>query len=276
MASRKKKGGGHGEHENSERWLLTYADMITLLVAFFIMLYAMSIMNQQKFQQLAISVRSGFGGALTNSGKSIMTNGGGPEGAPSIVQNSKPGAAPQLKETVRAQMGQKLPVPPADAETLRKAAEADAAGLDKAMQTMQAYIKAHKLQNSVQVTHDERGIVVAVMTDKMLFAKGDAALRPQEGPLLSAVARVVNTVPNYVRIEGHTDNLPIRTARFPSNWELSSARASSVVQFFLARGVPAERVQGAFYADRRPLAANDTEANRARNRRVEIVILRRF
>ena len=263
MAGRRKKGGhGGGEHENAERWLLTYADMITLLVAFFIMLYAMSVMNQAKFQQLAVSVRSGFGGSVTTGAPTIIPQGGGIEGTASIVSNSRqdlPHSGPQFPDPSRA-----------------GAQAADQKRLDKAFEIMRAYIKKNGLERQMQVAQDERGVVVTVLTDKMLFDAGQADLRPQEMGPLAVVARVINTVPdNSVRVEGHTDNLPIHTARFPSNWELSVTRATTVLRYFAGQGVAQHRLEASGYADQRPLAPNTSDENRARNRRVAIVILRR-
>lgn len=269
MAGRGKRGrgggGAEGEHENAERWLLTYADMITLLVAFFIMLYSMSVMNQQKFQQLAISVRSGFGGSITTGAPTIINQGGGITGTPSIVSNSgspSPAAA--------------TPDPTLTAMQHDAQVHIDSDRLDKAEQVMQAYIHQHKLQHVMQVKRDERGLVVTVMTDKMLFAPGDADLRPAEMGILNKVAHVINTIPNHVRVEGHTDNLPIHTDRFPSNWELSAVRATTVLRYFESQSVSAGRLEAAGYADQRPIAPNNTAEGRATNRRVEIVILKQF
>lgn len=263
--NRRKGGHGGGEHENSERWLLTYADMITLLVAFFIMLYAMSVMNVQKFQQLAISVRSGFGSSMMNGEPSILGN-SGISGMPSILANGR-----QPNEDGKSQKDGGLPSIKKD-----QAARQDAHNLDNAYQVMQAYIKKKHLENVMHVDRDERGVVVTVMTDKMLFARGEADLRPEEAGLLSKVAEVANAVPNQVRVEGHTDNLPIHTARFPSNWELSTTRATVVLRFFEQQGVASRRLEAAGYAEQHPLKPNDNEANRGANRRVEVVILRRF
>ncbi len=261
MAGKKKRGGGggEGEHENSERWLLTYADMITLLVAFFIMLYSMSVMNQAKFQQLAISVRSGFGESTLNGVPTIFSRGGGLNATPSIMNSSKPGQTSNQDFVKSAK------------------AQQDANGLDKAYAAVKAYIKKNHMEKTMQVVRNERGVVVTVMTDKMLFASGQADLRPEELNLLKTVAGAARIVPqNPVRVEGHTDSLPIRTARFPSNWELSTTRATTVLRYFESCGVAADRLEASGYADQRPLAANDSEEDRARNRRVEIVLLRRF
>lgn len=259
MAGKKKRGGGEAEHENSERWLLTYADMITLLVAFFIMLYSMSVMNQAKFQQLAISVRSGFGTSPVNGVATIFSRGGGLNATPSIVNSSRSGQSSGEDFIKNAKSQQ------------------DANGLDKVYKTVKAYIQQNHLENIMQVSRNERGVVVTVMTDKMLFARGQADLRPEELSLLATVAKITQSVPqNPIRVEGHTDSLPIHTDRFPSNWELSATRATTVLRYFESRGVASSRMEASGCADQHPLAPNDTEDNRARNRRVEIVLLRRY
>jgi chemotaxis protein MotB len=262
MAGKKSKrgGGGEAEHENSERWLLTYADMITLLVAFFIMLYSMSVMNQAKFQQLAISVRSGFGQSAVNGVPTVFARGGGLNSTPSFVSSSKSDGSSGEDFVKDAKQRQ------------------DADGLDKAYAAVKAYIQKNGLRDAMHVVRNERGVVVTVMTDKMLFAPGQADLRPEELTLLNTVGDVMQkAVPeNPVRVEGHTDSLPIHTLRFPSNWELSTTRATTVLRYFEARGVGAKRLEAAGYADQRPLTANDTDGHRAQNRRVEIVILRRY
>ncbi len=263
---KRRRAGDHGggEHENSERWLLTYADMITLLVAFFIMLYAMSIMNQQKFQQLAISVRSGFGGSIMNGAPTVISQGGGITGTPSIVSNS----------TSISSSEEKSQFPPTRSQ--QEAARRDKERLDKAYQIMQAYITKKGLQDQMHVRRDERGVVVTVLTDKMLFASGQADLRPEEGGLLGKIAAVLNTVPNTVRVEGHTDNLPIHTARFASNWELSALRATTVLRYFASQGVAPRRLEATGDADQHPVAPNDTEDHRRCNRRVDVVILKQI
>jgi chemotaxis protein MotB len=261
MAGRKRKGGHGGEeHENAERWLLTYADMITLLVAFFIMLYAMSVMNVAKFQQLAVSIRSGFGGSMMNGTPTVMKVGGGVGANPSILSNSW---MPVPKQSL-------FPEP-----SRQNAVSADTRRLDKVYQTLHDYILKHHLDQKMRVTQDERGVIVTVLTDRMLFAEGQANLRPEELAMLAKVGTVMNTVPdNDVRIEGHTDDLPIHTAAFPSNWELSAVRATTVLRYFIGQGVTPSRLAAVGYGAENPLVPNTSDSARARNRRVEIVILR--
>jgi len=219
------------------RWLLTYADMITLLMAFFILMYSMSIMNLAKFKEVAISIRSGFGGPL-EGGSHLLTH---PAGQVSVAGEQFPAESRSIEEV---------------------AAE------------LEDYIKEHDLTNSMQVNVEQRGMVITVVTDNLLFPVGSAELRPGAEEILHKIAGLVQSVSNKVLVEGHTCNLPIHTAEFPSNWELSAARASRVIRYLIeVYGIEPERLAVAGYADTKPTARNDSEAHRRLNRRVNIVIL---
>lgn len=225
-------------HQNLERWLLTYADMITLLTAFFLMMYSMSVMSKGKFTQVANSVRSGFSGVL-NGGQSIL-NGGG-------AHSDKAGVRP---------------------DTLYQ-------NYKEAMQNLRAYVEQHKLGGKVSVREDERGVIISLISDNMLFVRGRADLNNSNADVLKQVAKILKAVPNNIQIEGHTCDLPIHTATFPSNWELSSARAGTILRYFTeTQKQPSKRFVAAGYADTKPLAPNSSEGNRAKNRRVDIVILK--
>ncbi len=216
--------------------MLTYADMITLLAAFFLMLYSMSVVSKGKFQALALSVRTGLGGKLP-SGNGIMT------GTP-------------------GQRGSALPDKP-----YRQ--------YQDAMRDLRAFVEQHQLGGSVKTRNDSRGVIITLLSDGMLFERGQSDLRHQGVELLVHVAKVLAPLPNDVEVQGHTCNLPIHSDRFPSNWELSTARAGMVLRYFTQQaGLPERRFMAAGYADTRPLQPNDSEAHRARNRRVEIVILK--
>jgi chemotaxis protein MotB len=273
MAGKGKKRGPAGDHENHERWLLTYADMITLLVAFFIMLYAMSVMNITKFQQLAVSVRSGFGSSMTNGVPTIMKIGGGINANPSIVSDSaaQPCTAQSANKAVDGN-------PPSwDVPSKALAATEEQKRLESVYRILKNYIAKKGLQGSVGVVLNERGVVITLLTDKMLFDSGKADLQPGEFGLLNTIAYVlIKGIDNPIRIEGHTDSQPIHTDRFPSNWELSAVRSATVLRYIAARGIPESRFEEEGYADQRPVASNDTAQGRRRNRRVEIVILRKF
>lgn len=271
MARHKKHSG---DHENHERWLLTYADMITLLVAFFIMLYAMSVMNVTKFHELAISVRSGFGG-IRPSAPSILTGQGDDSRMISLTPSPSPDAPNQ--EAIVPNLRKEAGMGGADIQQSgpQKALSSEDMALARALADIESEIVKNHLEGELDVHQDERGIVITVLTDQFLFDKGQADLRPKFLWILDLVAKEIKKVPNAVRIEGHTDDLPIHTARFPSNWELSTARATNVLRYFLDHdGLPPNRLSAAGYADTRPIMPDDTEAHRARNRRVDIVILR--
>jgi chemotaxis protein MotB len=222
---------------NQDRWLLTYADMITLLTAFFLMLYSMSVMSKGKFSQLAVSVRSGFSGSASGGGKLLPASG--------TSINLLGLSALEYRDYTQAMLN------------LRK------------------YVEQNKLSGEVSTRSDERGIVISLIADNMLFERGKADLHANSTPVLTHVAKVLKSSPNRVTIEGHTCDLPIHTAQFPSNWELSSARAGALLRYFTGeQGLSASRFMAAGYADTRPLLSNTSEANRARNRRVDIVILK--
>lgn len=226
--------GGH-ETAGMMRWLITYADMITLLMAFFIMMYSMSVLNQEKFRRAAASLRREFGG----------------EG----------------REIPSAAIGAKLPL----------AAPAPSA-LEPPVQSVQEqveeYIREQHLEDVVRTHADERGLTISVVSDNLLFPVGEAELRPAALAILHRIAGLLKRVPNPVVVEGHTCSLPIRTSRYPSNWELSAARACRVVRHLLEQEqIPARRLAAVGYGDSRPVAANAQEEGRARNRRVDLVIL---
>lgn len=237
---RKKK---HSDsHENSERWLLTYADMITLLMAFFIMMYSMSVLNVSKFRDAAISIRSGFGGIVKGQGKSILGAGSAYTAKPTPVK---------IGDTTNA-----------------------AWGLVKPLVT---YIQKNvNTKNNVQVITDQRGIIVSMSSDKLLFKPGSADIRSEAYPLLDQIGQTLDRTANIIRVEGHTCDLPPRRGgQYPTNWELSTARATNVLRFFVEiKGLDARAFCAAGYAGTHPLVPNTSEENRRRNRRVDIVIVK--
>jgi chemotaxis protein MotB len=140
---------------------------------------------------------------------------------------------------------------------------------------LEAYAKAHGFANQVHAVVNRRGLVVQVLTDNLLFQSGQATLQPTGLPLLNEVAQLLNVDQTHpITVEGYTDNVPIHSAEFPSNWELSTTRATTVVQYLISRGVNDNRLGAAGYADLHPVASNATAAGRALNRRVDIVIER--
>jgi chemotaxis protein MotB len=216
---------------NHERWLLTYADLITLLMIFFVVMYSLARLDAQKFKSLSTSLRIAFGG-----GKNII---GEYEGS---------GMVP-------------LPIPAQEE-------------LGVAKEDADDYVALHGLQSEVNTTIEDRGLIIT-MQEKLLFAPGRTDVNPAARQMLAAMAKLLNTLPNYVRIEGHTDSVP-SSGPSSSNWQLSSERAANIAQVLSEQGgVDPRRISAIGYADNRPVADNKTVAGRAKNRRVEIVLLNR-
>jgi chemotaxis protein MotB len=258
MAARRKRHSDHEEHENHERWLITYADMITLLMAFFIMLFTMSQVDLKKFQEFQQGFASHVSGGrapinLASSGGTGVLDGGA-----SPQQTIMERAEQVLNEQAKADLARELErnrLEHVEAEVTRRVARAGLSG-------------------KVGFRLEERGLVVTIVSDDVLFDLGSADLRPQGREVLSGLAGVLRRMPNHVAIEGHTDNLPISGGRYGDNWVLSTARATSVLSYLLDRHrLSPARMSAAGYADQRPVKPNTTSSNRAANRRVEIVIL---
>lgn len=236
-----RKRGGEPERENSERWLITYSDLITLLLIFFIVLYTLSKVDAAKYQAIASSLSKSMGGS-----QSIMESGG-----PSMV----PGADQSKEDT-------------ADLNQLEQQ------NLEKIKKQIQEYVDSHGLSGKVTVTLEERGVVVSFQ-DVVLFPLGVADLSPSARVIINKIGAILHQTNNYIRVEGHTDNLPIRTSQFPSNWELSLERSASVVHQLIEHSeIPPGRLSATGYGEYRPRLPNDTEANRQKNRRVDIIVLR--
>jgi chemotaxis protein MotB len=284
MARRK----GHAEvPENEERWLLTYADMLTLLFALFMVLFSISSVNISKYQVLQRSLKAAFSGAILSGGHAILRTGSQSTSAhtpataevPSIVPLTPTQAARSNSSTSSASGG-------ATVHKMTSAQVAAALGsMSKAVSEQDEFAQLkHKLDGfaksrgfagAVQTAITRRGLVVTVLTDKLLFESGSATLQQAGQPLLAEIVQLLNVDRTHpIIVEGHTDNVPISTAAFPSNWELSTARATSVVRYLIARSISAGRLGAAGYAALDPVASNSTAAGRARNRRVDIVFER--
>jgi chemotaxis protein MotB len=279
------------ESEGDERWLLTYADMITLLMALFMVLFSISSVNISKYQVLQQSLKAAFSGSVLSGGKAILRTGSQSTSAhtpataeiPSIVPLTPTAAAQSNSSTssATAAAGATARTNPMTSAQLQAALNSMAASLveqnefSALQRKINAYASAHGFSAQVQAVIQRRGLVVRVLTDKLLFASGEASLQAPGRPLLDEVAQLLNVDKSHpIIVEGHTDNVPIATAQFPSNWELSTARATNVVRYLIARGVSRARLAAAGYADLEPVASNVTTDGRALNRRVDIVFER--
>jgi chemotaxis protein MotB len=253
-AGRRSRHDHEAEHDDSERWLLTYADMITLLMALFMVLFAMSSVDEKKFDSVAAALSTAFDGKVFDGGQSIQQTGGD--------QTSSSPSAAQL--TAIVPMGGNSAQARNEQEDFRRLK----AMIDRAA-------KAAGVDDAVETTIEKRGLAVRVLSDNLLFASGSADLNAAAKPLLATVGRILSTDKLHpVRVEGHTDNLPI-TGRYPSNWELSGARASAVVRALMSSKLSDDRFEAVGLAQREPAGSNATAAGRAKNRRVEIVLPRR-
>jgi chemotaxis protein MotB len=258
-AGRRGRRGGHAEHENEERWLLTYSDMITLLMALFMVLFSISSVNTSKYTQLQKSLQDAFSGKILSGGKSIENSG---SDGKSPSDQASPAIVP-----IKPQIGE-------------KSTESQKAKDDKEFNRIKAeidsYARAHGLSKQLQTVVAKRGLVVRLLTDRVVFDPGQATLKPEAVPVLSGVAHALNIDKTHpIMVEGHTDNVPISGSQFPSNWELSTARASVVVRFLIHTGTNRFRLGAAGYANLYPVASNSTDIGRSKNRRVEIVLLRK-
>ncbi len=215
------------EHDNADRWLLTYADLITLLLGLFVILYAVSKIDGEKYNKMINALGGVFGKE--------------PVG---VFQRSRVIVDPELTSL--------------DAER------------EQIERQITATIPA---DGAVSISQNERGVTVHIM-DELLFSSGSAILKPGALTLLEDLSGVLRQIPQDIRVEGHTDNVPIQTPVFPSNWHLSVARAVNAAHFMVQRcNIAPERVSVVGYSEYRPLVPNVSDENRAKNRRVDIVIV---
>jgi chemotaxis protein MotB len=235
------------DRDNHERWLISYADFITLLFAFFVVMYAISSVNEGKYKTFGLSLDSAFG---TTSPK---------PGEPGVIHLTEQEA--YLKNIVDRRNARM-------AEQQRKQNERMQNLVSTLNQVMDTFVK----NGQMTVTLTNRGVMLDINAST-LFAQGDAALAVVAQKTLSDVAKVLVDGEQSIEVEGHTDNTPIRTPLYPSNWELSSARASSVVRLFIEQGVASKRLTVVGSAENRPVLSNDSAEGRTRNRRVTITVL---
>jgi chemotaxis protein MotB len=214
------------------RWLLTYADMITLLLAMFIILFAISNVSRVKFQRLATAISGGF-----NSSDSANN-------------------------------------PPNGGVTGNEHGRTDEANMGSVKAQIDKYISRQNLQSKVQTRIDRQGLVITLLSDKAYYDSGSADLRPETKELLDVIGAQLRGVRNEVRVEGNTDSIPIATAAYPTNWELSAARATGVTRYLVEHDkIVPTRISFAGYGQFRPKFSNDSDVHRQQNRRVDIVIL---
>ncbi len=253
---KRKRGGGHDTNHPDERWLVSYADMVTLLMALFIVMFAMANVNTSKFKELKKSLANAFSGPVKTGGGSILDGGSSDQAVQGAV----------IDQTGGQGMAQGQATSPAQAE---------ADQLEQLRQRVDAYAREKGLSDKLSARVERRGLVITILTDKLLFDSGSAQLNPAGAPLMKGVGGLLRSERKHqVVVEGYTDNVPIHTAQFPTNWELSTARASTVVRVLASDGVAVNRLTASGRADLDPLADNATSTGRSKNRRVQIVLPR--
>jgi chemotaxis protein MotB len=263
--SRKKK---HQEEEGgNERWLVSYADFITLLFAFFTTLYAISTVDAQKMGKMVTSMRASFDSAVFDSGSRTLSLSGGTGGTALESRDILPPGASSLQTlTIKGINGKKGKLGKLKTISGEKA-------MGQLKRTVESLLSPEILKGMVRLHIDSRGLVIS-LGETGVFDSGSDQLRSEGRALIDTLATSLVTLGNHIRIEGHTDNVPIHNVKFPSNWELSTARATAVISYLIMKfGSQPEGLSAAGYSEYRPVASNETEEGKARNRRVDIIIL---
>ena len=234
------------EHANHERWLISYADFITLLFAFFVVMFASSHADKNKVRAVSESVARALEEDRVGSRVLQILGAAGRDGTHRVSAVAGVKGKPQQGQT-----GELLP----------------------ALQQITSELQKEIDQGKLQVSMDHRGLVIS-LKQAAFFPTGDATVAAGAHSIMEKLAAVILRVPNAIRLEGHTDAIPIRNERFASNWELSAARAIAMLNLLSGKfGVPSDRMSVAGYAETKPVDVNESEIGRSRNRRVDIIIL---
>jgi chemotaxis protein MotB len=255
MARRKKRE----EEHTDERWLITYADVLTLMFVLFMVLFSISVVNTSKFEMLKETLHTAFSAGITDGGDSVLN-----EMAKTAGLDVPAGS--MIAPVVPSAGGTDTAAETAQALETRQ--------LEAAKRAIDATVERAGLDTSVDTHIDQRGLWVRLATDGVLFDSGSAALRQEGADLLDPISITLRRLPNPVRVEGHTDSNPISTAIYASNWELSGGRAAAVVRRLAGNGMPGGRLELSGFGDTRPISTNDTAAGRAANRRVVVLVQR--
>ena len=277
---RKQKHEEHEEHVNHERWLVSYADMMTLLFVLFVVLFSMSDVNQKKFAQLAAGLSAGFGapspafqgqqapldGAANTAQVVQIDPGSNPGDGTSGTQGLNQEQKEAVERAIKAEDRRKA------SANAQKAAE-EAEDLKTIERQIADALAAQKMLDSAKFTIDQRGLVVTIVTNEVVFAGNRAELQAGGEKILGAIAPALAGLPNSIEVDGHTNQLKARTTYYPSGWELSAARASTTVRFFTDHGLPKKRLSAVGFSDTKPLIDPKDPRSVTQNRRVDVVVL---
>ncbi len=250
------------KHANHERWLVSYADFITLLFAVFTTLYAMSQTDKQKAEEVMQSLRESFGySTMAAAGQKAVLD--------SMDLRTIPAIKPEMAVIP---MTRKMPVA-GQRQGGKSKGQAEEKDFKEIQSAIEAYLIKHGAQNKVSIGITNRGLVIS-LKEAGFFDSGSATVKASGYQILNTIIEAMTQYSNPLRIEGHTDNIPISSSQFPSNWELSTARSTNVLRYVLrSYEVDPSSISATGYAEFRPMAENTTSEGRARNRRVDIVLL---
>lgn len=224
-------------------WMVTYSDMVTLLLAFFVLLFSFSELDVQRFRSIMSAFQASVG--VLDGGMRVIQDDHAVQGRTDWDLQDVNWHRPELERQLFGVHAE-----------------------------LQAFVSSRNLEHAMHVDLTERGVIVR-FADQVLFDLGSADLKAEALQVLDALADILEGIPNHVRVEGHTDDLPIHNERFPSNWELSTARATTVLRYLIeTHGMSPEALSAAGYGEYQPLTPNESTEERARNRRVDIVLLR--
>lgn len=274
--SKMKHSKPHHEEEAGEAWLLPYSDLMTLLLAVFIVLFAVSKVDQSKAEELAGAFQENMtssDGFLLNEGDSMIDlfpSETGGEATPQVEdsENSEE-TNPEDTQGENTQEGDNL----SDQELEEFLGQFELSNLKELEAQLVEMLKNEGMSDAVITSIDSRGLVIS-LNNAILFDSGSAEIKTANEKTLIKIAKAINQLDNYIRIEGHTDNRPINTTVYPSNWELSTARAASVVRLFIKEcDVSPEKVVAVGYGEYKPVGDNRTEEGRSKNRRIDIIVL---
>ncbi len=235
------------QESNPLEWLVTYGDMITLMMVFFVVLYAMANTDLQNFQKIALSLRIAFNGQSQFPSSEVLQT--QPDTSQASVTDTN--AAPLFFDNL----------PPKRRDFVRISTE------------LNSYAQELGVTGDISVNMSMEGVIIS-LSEKLTFEPGEAGLRPEVVKVLDRVVEMLVPIDNKIRVEGHTDSIPTNNPLYPTNWELSVLRSVSVVRYLIEEGnIAPERIQAAGNAEFKPVATNDTRANRALNRRIDIIII---
>jgi len=269
---RSRARGGHGAEEEggAERWLVTYADMLTLLLVLFIVLFSISVVNTSKFIELKASLASAFGTgpkSVLDGGSGIMNDTTSEQGQNTIIPGTP--ANPLTGQAGKDSADVNTAVP-ADLNTL---AQKQVDNFKKIEEDVNQALDKAGMHGAVQFSMDRRGLIMTVVTNALVFGGNSAVLLPEGQKIMSVLAPELAEIPNQVEVNGYTNQLPASTYPYPSGWELSSARASAVVRYLAGHHVAEQRLSATGYNDLDPLIDPSNPKAAARNRRVDIVVM---